>query len=528
MEQHLQFLDWLVIGGYLLLMLALAVYLGRRQGSRQDYYLGGNGLPSWALATSVVATQCSTNSLLGAPAFVGFVLGGGMLWLQYELAVPLAMLALCALFMPVRRSGVISIYAYLEQRLGRESRLLASACFLFFRGVATGVTVYGVASVVSLVTGLSYLWAVLLLMGITVAYDVLGGMRAVVISDVIQMLLLSIAVLVALVWLSGPLAAQFDELAPRVDALAMDWGVAGNNYGFWPMLVGGFFLYVAYYGCDQSQAQRLLSAHDEQATRRVLLYNGVLRFPLVLAYCLLGLGLAAYAAQHASFIDGLPLTEAGQPNYNLVFPAFVAREFAPGLAGLAIVGLFAAAMSSIDSALNSLSASTIEDFLQQHTGRSENRLFLLSKLATLVWGLFAVGFSFQVERIAPTVLEAINKVGSMANGSLLALFCIAIVLPGLGQRAAIIGFLGGLLANALVWQLLPDVSWLWWNVIGFGVALGVALLLGWAAGNRIVLQLRELFVPRMYVLALLAAAAIILLVCWWLTSVAAGIQSVLM
>ena len=160
MEQHLQFLDWLVIGGYLLLMLALAVYLGRRQGSRQDYYLGGNGLPSWALATSVVATQCSTNSLLGAPAFVGFVLGGGMLWLQYELAVPLAMLALCALFMPVRRSGVISIYAYLEQRLGRESRLLASACFLFFRGVATGVTVYGVASVVSLVTGLSYLWAV--------------------------------------------------------------------------------------------------------------------------------------------------------------------------------------------------------------------------------------------------------------------------------------------------------------------------------------------------------------------------------
>jgi SSS family solute:Na+ symporter len=525
LEQHLQLLDWLIIGGYLALMLALAVYLGRRQGSRQDYYLGGNGLPSWALATSVVATQCSTNSLLGAPAFVGFVLGGGMLWLQYELAVPLAMLALCALFMPVRRSGVISIYAFLEQRLGRESRLLASACFLFFRGVATGVTVYGVASVVSLVTGLSYLLAVLLLMGITVAYDVLGGMRAVVISDVIQMLLLTVAVLVALVWLAGPLTAEFDTLAPRVDGLALDWGLTGNNYGFWPMLFGGFFLYVAYYGCDQSQAQRLLSAHDEQATRRVLLYNGLFRFPLVLAYCLLGLGLAAYATEHAGFIEALPLTESGLPNYNLVFPAFVAREFAPGLAGLAIVGLFAAAMSSIDSALNSLSASTVEDFLERHSAHSERRLFLISKLATLAWGLFAIAFSFQVERIAPTVLEAINKVGSMANGSLLALFCIAILLPGLGQRAAMVGFLAGLLVNMLVWQLLPAVSWLWWNVIGFGVALGLALAVGWAGGARPVLQLHELRVPRPYVFTLGGAALFILLVCLYLSGIAGGAGS---
>ena len=186
-------LDWLVIGGYLLGMLGLAIYLGRRQHSRSDYYLGGNHLPGWSLATSIIATQCSTNSLLGAPAFVGFVLGGGMLWLQYELAVPLAMLALCVLFMPIRRSGVISIYGFLEERLGLGSRLLASACFLFFRGIATGVTVYGVASVVGLVTGISYTTAVLILMGITIAYDTLGGMRAVVISDVAQMLLLSVA-----------------------------------------------------------------------------------------------------------------------------------------------------------------------------------------------------------------------------------------------------------------------------------------------------------------------------------------------
>ncbi|MEP0203993.1 MAG: sodium:solute symporter [Halioglobus sp.] len=509
---YLSNLDWVVIAAYLAGMLLLALYLGRRQHSRSDYYLGGNGLPSWALATSVVATQCSTNSLLGAPAFVGFAAAGGMLWLQYELAVPLAMLALCALFIPIRRSGVISIYAYLEKRLGKESRLLASGCFLVFRGIATGVTVYGVGSVVSLVTGLSYTWAVVILMGITIAYDVLGGMRAVVVSDVIQMLLLTAAVGAALVWLYEPLTVHFADLSHRTPALVNDWGLtSGNNYGFWPMLIGGFFLYVAYYGCDQSQAQRLLSAHDETATRKVLLINGLLRFPLVLAYCLVGLGLAAYALDHADFIDNLPLTDAGEPNLNLVFPAFVAAEFAPGLAGLAIVGLFAAAMSSIDSALNSLSASTVEDFLSRGADVSEDRLYLLSKVVTLGWGLFAVVFSFQVESIAPTVLEAINKIGSMANGPLLALFATALLLPSVGQRTALIGFGFGLLVNFYLWLGLPGVSWLWWNVAGLVAGLVPALVMSLVSSRKTTVQEVHLDrVPRGIVVMLLGAAVLIM------------------
>ena len=369
------------------------------------------------------------------------------------------------------------------------SRLLASACFLFFRGVATGVTVYGVASVIGLVADISFTTSVLLLMGITVAYDALGGMRAVVISDVIQMVLLIAAVLLALFWLADPLISNFASLEDRSQTLVNDWGLtSGNSYGFWPMLFGGLFLYVAYYGCDQSQAQRLLSAENEAQTRHILLLNGVLRFPLVFAYCLVGLGLAAYALEQPDFIAALPLTSDGAPNYNLVFPAFVTREFGAGLAGLAIVGLFAAAMSSIDSALNSLSASTIEDFVARFTKLSERQLFLGSKLATVAWGSFAVFFSFQVEYIAPTVLEAINKVGSMANGPLLALFTIAVFCPGLGQTAAITGFLCGLLLNLGLWLFAPGVSWLWWNVSGLLAALGIAVLIAAATSRRQSLQ----------------------------------------
>jgi len=478
-----QTLDWLVVGTYLLAMLLLAFWLGQGQASRRDYYLAGGSLPGWALAVSIIATQCSTNSLLGAPAFVGFVDGGGLVWLQYEIAVPLAMLALALFFAPVYLSGHISIYGFLEERLGRSVRLTASACFLFFRGVATGVTIYGVGSILELITGLDYAIAVLLLMAITIAYDVMGGMKAVVVSDVVQMALLLATVLFSLAWLMPSIADQWDLIGHRAAPLQWDWGVSGNgNYGLWPMLFGGFFLYLAYYGCDQSQAQRLLAARDRKTLNHIFLLNGLLRFPLVLAYCLLGLGLAAYAVTSPGFVSGLPLNASGEPNVNLVFPQFVLREFAPGLAGLAIVGLFAAAMSSIDSALNSLSASTLEDFIPRSTDNSERRYFFASKILTLLWGLFAVALSFSVEHIAPTVLEAINKIGSMANGPLLALFVLAIFRPGTSPHAALAGFTSGLLANGALWVFAPGVSWLWWNVAGLLIALLVSQASGVGRG----------------------------------------------
>ncbi|MEM9402509.1 MAG: sodium:solute symporter [Pseudomonadota bacterium] len=502
-------LDWAIVGAYLAGLLAVGALIGRGQTSRKDYFLGGQRMPAAALATSTIATQCSTNSLLGAPAFVGFVAGGGMVWLQYELAVPLAMLALMFLFRPIRAGNHISIYAFLEERLGGGARLIASGSFQLFRGVATGVTVYGVALVVTLLVDVSFTQAVLILMGATIAYDVLGGMRAVVISDVVQIVLIVLAVTVSLAFLLIEIGGPTALLTERTRAIDPSWGFAdASNYGFWPMLIGGFFLYTAYYGCDQSQAQRVLAAKSPVATERVLLLNGLLRFPLVLLYCLLGLALAAYATQ-SDLLQRLPLSSNGAPNVNLVFPVYVLEAFPAGLVGLVMVGLFAAAMSSIDSALNSLSAATLEDFVNPRRDWSERRLFLLSKLITLGWGLFAVVFSFQVERIAPTVLEAINKIGSMANGPLLALFVIALLAPGVGQGRAILAFFSGLLANAAVWAFAPGVSWLWWNVSGFLVSVTLALLLA-----RVPLRFGELESPsRLNVVLLTGMAVLVLLVC---------------
>ncbi|MEM9209346.1 MAG: sodium:solute symporter, partial [Pseudomonadota bacterium] len=182
-----------------------------------------------------------------------------------------------------------------------------------------------------------------------------------------------------------------------------------------------------------------------------------------------------------------------------------------------MVGIFAAAMSSIDSALNSLSAATIEDYVSPRGGHSERRLFLYSKLATLGWGLFAVFFSYQVERIAPTVLEAINKIGSMANGPLLALFVLALVRPGVGQARAIGAFFTGLIGNAVIGLFVPTVSWLWWNVSGFVISIGVALILG---GTRTAISSESINLPsRIATVSLLAMFGLIFVVCLLFTTI---------
>lgn len=170
-------IDWIVVVIYLLFMLGIAFRSGRRQSDSNDYFLGGRTFSSTSLAASTIATQCSTNSLLGAPAFVGFVAGGGLIWLQYELAVPLAMLFLLFLLIPARAMGVTSIYQVLRTNLGRRSQITAAGCFLFFRAIATGVTIYGSALVISFALQITYLFALLILMLLTVIYDILGGLR---------------------------------------------------------------------------------------------------------------------------------------------------------------------------------------------------------------------------------------------------------------------------------------------------------------------------------------------------------------
>lgn len=481
-------LDWAVVGLYLAGLLALAVRLAPEQTSREAYYLAGRRSSPLALALSTMATQCSSASLLGAPAFVAFSLGGGLLWLQYELAVPLAMAFLLLTLYPVlRRHGAISVYSFLEARLGVRTRVLASLLFQFFRAAGAAVTVYGMALVLMVCLNLPFGAAVALLAAITLIYDLLGGMRAVVLSDVVQLIVLASTLVIALAFaldlLGGPTNLLARVPAARLHSLDLQHTGLGDgvDYAFWPMLLGGFFLYVSYYGCDQSQSQRLLASESVAAGQRILFYNGLLRFPLVLLYCLFGLCLAAYADFDPTFLNRLPKTEAGAPNINLAVLQFVFDQFPPGLVGLVVVALLAAAMSSLDSVLNALSAASSEDLLERwpRSAGARRRLSPIqtAKLLTLGWGVIIAILAFYVGEIADSVLVAINKIGSLLNGPLLALFLVAAFAPRVGEGAALTGLLGGIALNGLLWLSAPGVSWLWWNVFGCLATLALALLL---------------------------------------------------
>ncbi|WP_160153557.1 sodium:solute symporter [Microbulbifer sp. ALW1] len=497
MNQSITGIDWAIIAVYCVGLLVMAYWLARRQESREDYYVAGRNVGPWPVGLSIMATQCSTNSILGAPAFVAFAAGGGMLWLQYELAVPLAMIVLILCVMPLfRHLQLVSVYAYLEQRFHLTTRLTLSGLFLFVRAFATAVTVYSIALVIDLITGLGFAASVLLLGVFTVVYDVMGGIRGVIYSDVIQLLILAVMLLVVLLMLvdaSGgfaPMWQSFSDARKTTLDFAHHGFGDGQTFAFWPMLFGGLFLYVSYYGCDQSQVQRQLSTRDIDATNNALLINGLLRFPLVLLYCLVGVGIAVYAAQHPQFVAALPDSGEG-PEFNLAVPLYMIHALPVGLVGLSLVALFAAAMSSLDSVLNSLSATTMEDFVRRfHRGHwTAHKELILSRGITALWGGVTLVMAFFVGDIAPTVLEAINKIGSLANGPILAVFALGFLTHRVRGDHAIAGLLAGITGNGICWLFLTEISWLWWNVIGFVLAVLVALLasLIWArngAGHR--------------------------------------------
>ena len=482
---NLENLDWYIIFGYLILLISLSSYLSKDQKNAKDYFVASRKQKSKNLAVSILATQCSTNSILGAPAFVAFSVGGGLSWLFYELAVPLSMIIIMIFLFPVfYRLKIISIYEYLEKRFDLKTRLLMSALFLFVRVFATGVIVYSVSIVIELITGLSFVYSVLTLGLITIIYDILGGIKAIIYSDIIQMIILTSVltfVLFYLIDIFGNFSSMFhlfsEERNIEINFSHHGFG-DGNDFAFWPMLIGGFFLYLSYYGCDQSQMQKGLCSVSQEEGQKVFFLNGIFRFPLVLLYCLIGVGIGSYSELNSNFISSLPILD-GNPNFNLAVPIFLIENLPTGIVGLTLVALFAAAMSSLDSVLNSLSAVTMEDFIKRKKNLvylSEKKGLLLSRVVTLFWGLLAVLLAFYVEEVSSNVLIAINKIGSLINGPIIGVFLLGVLTTKVNGNSACTGIICGFLCNLFCWMYLDNVSWLWWNVIGFIITFKMALI----------------------------------------------------
>jgi SSS family solute:Na+ symporter len=490
----------------------MSVWIAWRQKSGTDYFLAARSMGGAPLAMSILANQVSAVSLIGAPAFVALRPGGGLAWLQYELALPLAMVAVIHLLLPRLRSvRGASIYEFLEQRCGLWARRVLAAAFLLSRGLALGVILYASSLVMATVFEISNDAAILLVGFFSVAYTSLGGIVADIWSDLLQLVVLWAGTIAACGFVLFRHGFALVEAVPagRMAALRLDSaGVgAGNDFAFLPMFLGGLFLYASYYGCDQSQAQRLLTAKSDGAARQALLWNGLLRFPLVLTYCFLGVLLAGLLKTDAGFAAAM----SGRPADSLV-PVFITEYLPGGLRGIFIAAIFAAAMSSIDSALNSLAAVTLDDVFRYPPDR---QTVWLSRGVSLAWGIFAVMAGLAFARSRGGVIELINQIGSAVYGPVLAVFLIGALFRGVSSRAVVPAFAAGLSVNLLAAWLTP-VSWLWWNPLGFLVTGGLAL---WAPGRKWDFRAGQ---DRAAARVLLAATLVILLFLAALTALAAS------
>ena len=473
----MNYIDYLVIFSYVIGFLFLGRLFKDHKDSK-DYFLGGKNFGWFPLSMSTIATQLSAISFISAPAFVGLKQGGGMMWLTYEFAVPLAMLFLMIfLIPPMYKAGIVSVYAYLEERFSGSTRVLVSAVFQVSRAFGTSVMVYTVALILTSVLDFP-MWLTIAIIGIvTLIYSYQGGMKAVVYGDMIQMIILFLGIIICLAagiyYIGG-----WDEFILNIDRSRLtavnftSFGFeAGEGFGFWPMLVGGFFLYASYYGTDQSQVQRLFSAQDMGTVNKTLLFNGLLRFPITFVYCVMGLVIGTLALTQSDFLQAIPVEKP-----DLMIPIFI-RDYLPhGVIGILMVAIFSAAMSSLSSAINSLSAASTEDFFNRKKNLPDEKYVTYSKYAALFWGAVCVILAFFVGDIAKTVIEAINKIGSVFYGPILATFIAAIAFKKVNSLGANVGLLCGVAVNVYLWLFVPAIFWFWWNAIGAVVTLGIGLL----------------------------------------------------
>jgi SSS family transporter len=467
-------IDWIILFLYIVVIIMMSWLIGRRQKSQEDYYLGGRVMPAWQIAFSVMATQVSAISLIGAPAFIALKANGGLVWLQYEFAIPLAMMLIMLVLIPLyHKTRGITIYEYLEKRFGKMTRMLISAVFLISRGLGSGVALLATGIVTAVCLDWPLAETILLIGVVSIIYTTFGGIVADIYSDIIQLIILWGGSFIVIILLGGMLDADALSVifssGERIKVFEFSaTGLGdGDTFAFWPMLIGGLFLYLSYYGCDQSQAQRLLTTATVKEAQKSLVLNGIFRFFLVLTYCAIGVLLIPFLHAHPEFATKL---SGKQPDF--LVPYFLVEYVPQGFLGILIAGFFAASMSSIDSAMNSLSAASYQDFLVRIYPRlgeiSDTAQVRLSRILTIFWGAIATAFALQMIGGSETVLELVNKIGSAFYGPILATFWLGMLTRKGNQTGAIVGLLAGVGCNVYLWQFYgAAVSWLWWNVFGF-------------------------------------------------------------
>jgi SSS family solute:Na+ symporter len=466
-------LDLAIIALYLAGITLFGLRFRKRHRSLRDYFLAGRDIPWWAIALSIVAAETSTLTIISIP---GLAYDTNLTFLQVVMGYLVGRVVISVVLLPQYfRGDLYTAYELIERRFGRGLRSLTAGLFLLTRAAAEGVRVYAVSIVVSIALGTGEVASIAIITALTLVYTFEGGLAAVIWTDVVQTAIYVSGTLVGLVtilhlvpggWTAIHAAAATAGKLQVFDFRPNFW----LPYTFWAGVIGGTFFITASHGTDQLIVQRLLAARGQKQSAVALLSSGVAILFQFALFLIVGVMLWAFYR--------VPSAHFGTADR--IYPTFIVSQMPHGISGLLIAAILAAAMSNLSAALNSLSSSTIMDFLVRLRPNTDERArMLLSRLATFFWAMVLFALAVLALQKVGRVVEVGLQIASVAYGALLGVFLLGVLTRKANQRGAMVGMLFGLSTELYLWR--AHVPWTWWVMIGttvtFAVGYAASLLL---------------------------------------------------
>ncbi len=470
-------LDYAIVGVYLAGVTIAGVMIAGRQRDARDYFLAGKEMSWWTVGFSVVASETSALTFISIP---GLAFSTDMHFLQLVFGYFIGRLLVSVFFIPAYYRGDLdTAYDFIGRRFGLPLRRVTSSVFIVTRLLSSGVRLFATAIPVHLITGLSYGESIVLIGTFTLIYTLVGGLKAVVAMDVVQLVVYCSGAAASMVLILHALPGGWGDVvscasrggANKFGVLNLGggpglMGYLASPYTLAGSLIGGTFLTMASHGTDQLLVQRLLACRSARESQKALMLDAsfiVLQFAFFLV-----LGLCLYA-----FYGGHSYAALGLKSSDEVFPGFIVQSLPSGLAGLLVAGVLASAMGTLSSSISSLASSTYLDlFRLTPWGRSLDKPgeIRASRLLTLFWGIALIGGAMLFTDTRNPVVEIGLKIASFTYGGLLGTFLLGFFFARTNGRDALLGFVAGLCAMAGVISF-TNIDFVWHTMIGCAVSI---------------------------------------------------------
>ena len=510
-------LDYAVIAVYFVAITLFGIKAGGKQSSQKDFFLGGKDLPWWAICFSIVATETSTLTVIGVPA-ISYL--GTFTFLQIALGYLVGRILVSAIFLPLYYTqSLTTAYEFLGRRFGPMSQIIASITFLVTRLLADGVRLFATAIPIKIIlqaagVEVSYFLVIAAIGLLTIVYTSIGGLKAVVWMDFVQMIVYVLGAVIAIGVLINQLEPNWWNTslnAGKLKFIDFEFGRSINTiitspYVFVTSIVGGAIFTMASHGTDQLIVQRLLACKNLGDSKKALIGSGFLVIVQFGLFLILGLLLWNY-------YGGVGVDELGLNRGDEVYPKFIIEGLPAGISGLILAGIIAAAMSTLSSSLNALASSSIGDIynLVRTKKLSEKAQLRMARLFTLIWGAVFVLFASLFENQQNPVVELGLAIATFTYGGLLGIFALGLINKKVQDQGASIALLTTLAFMTIVifgvkyselngWffslgssdnlDVIQDAKSIAWPLYTLLGAL-ITLVVGWFAGSVTSTQVRR-------------------------------------